>query len=71
MYRILLKGYNTYFQCEMNVGMVDIHTLYIWPCHLLLHIYDTYAASLSFYVSQIRDLPFYYTLSFEHFDLDI
>ena len=32
----------------MNVGIVDIHTLYLWKYQMLLHIYDTHAASKKF-----------------------
>ena len=37
----------------MNVGIVDIHTLYPFPFQMLLHRYDAHAASLIFHMSQI------------------
>ena len=40
------------YSVAMHVGMVDIHTLYPWPYHMLLHRYDAHVASHSF-MSQI------------------
>ena len=38
---------------EINVGMVDIHTLYPIPYQLMLRIYDTHVASYVLYIYQI------------------
>ena len=43
------------FSVAVNVGMVNIHTFYPWPCQILLHRYDAHAVSLSLYISQIGD----------------
>ena len=45
----------------MHVEMVDVHTLSPCSCQLLLHIYDSHAASQSFNMSQIGDYPFHQT----------
>ena len=59
------------YSVEIHVGIVDLHTLYPWPLHMLVPRYDAHAALLSFYMSQIVDYPFFRTLSFVHFDLDL
>ena len=38
---------------ETYVWMVDMHTLKLRTCHMLLYRYDAHAASLSFNMSQI------------------
>ena len=55
---------------EMDVGMVNMHTLFPWSCQMLLHIYDSHMASQSFYIYQIGNYPFHQTFCFVNFDLD-
>ena len=50
----------------MHVGMLDMHKLLPWPCHVLFDIYVGRTASQSFYMSQIGDYPFCQTF-FVHF----
>ena len=57
------------YSVAMNVGMVDMLTLQPWSCHIIFHIYDSHAASLSFYMSQICDYSFHQTFIFLHFEL--
>ena len=41
------------FSVAMCVGMVDMHTVYPFPCHLMLNIYDAHVEPHSVYMSQI------------------
>ena len=49
---------------EIHVGVVYMHTLYLWPCHIMLHIYYAHVVSQSFYTSQIGDYPFHQNFCF-------
>ena len=47
------------------VGMVDMHTLFPWPCQLIFHIYDAHTTYQRFYMSQIDDYTFYHIWQLE------
>ena len=57
------------YSVEMNVGMLNMHTFWPWPCQLFLNIYDARVASHSFYMYQIGDCSFHHNFCVVHFDL--
>ena len=38
------------YSVEINVGTVDIHTLLLYKCQMLFHIYGGHVACQSFYI---------------------
>ena len=47
------KNSTHFSSVAMHIGMVDMQTFMPWPCHIMLHIYKSLAASQSFYISQM------------------
>ena len=51
---------------ETQVGMLDMHTLLIYPCLMILDKYDAHTVSMSSYMYKIYDCPFHQNFYFAH-----